>query len=90
MEETFESPLYPSTKSAAFSALWMTFDPQCLGLGLLSGNGNDGSKLLDRIGHLPYQLVKSLSLEEGAQSEREQEPKIIDSSPKSMLWTQIR
>ncbi|VDL57947.1 unnamed protein product, partial [Hymenolepis diminuta] len=90
VEETFESPFYPSTKYAAFSALWMTFDPQSLGLGILSSNVNDGSKLLDRIGHLPYQLVKSLSLEERIRSERKQEPKIIDSSPKSMLWTQIR
>nr|CDS29491.1 phosphatidylinositol [Hymenolepis microstoma] len=90
VEETFESPFYPSTKSAAFSALWVTFDPQSLLPGLQASNGNDGSKLVDRIGHLPYQLVKSLSLEGGAQLDRKQEYSIIDSSSESNWWIQIR
>ncbi|VDN97095.1 unnamed protein product, partial [Rodentolepis nana] len=85
VEETFESPFYPSTKSAAFSALWVTFDPQSLLPGLQASNGNDGSKLADRIGHLPYQLVKSLPLEDMPQFDRKLECNSTDSSPESNL-----
>lgn len=94
VEEIFESPFYPSTKSAAFSTLWIAFDPSTLlpGLQANSSHGNDSSKLIDRIGHLPYQLVKALSFEHGPHVERKCEPKLtgLPTPAQSTLMTKIQ
>lgn len=62
-DESFNSPFYPSTKSAAFATLWITFDARSLLPGLHSISCNGITTLRNRIGDLPFLLVQNLSLE---------------------------
>ncbi|VDM33204.1 unnamed protein product [Hydatigera taeniaeformis] len=62
ISEVSSSPFYPSTKSAAFAALWITFDAGSLLPGLQSITSNNETTLRDRIGDLPFLLVQNLLL----------------------------
>ncbi|KAL5104359.1 Phosphatidylinositol N-acetylglucosaminyltransferase subunit Q [Taenia crassiceps] len=62
-DDSSDSPFYPSTKSAAFAALWITFDARSLLSGLHSITSNNITTLRDRFGDLPFLLVQNLSLQ---------------------------
>ncbi|VDK40920.1 unnamed protein product [Taenia asiatica] len=62
-DDSPDSLFYPSTKSAAFATLWITFDARSLLPGLHSITSNDITTLRDRIGDLPSLLVQNLSLQ---------------------------
>ncbi|KAM7533433.1 hypothetical protein Aperf_G00000119224 [Anoplocephala perfoliata] len=93
-EGNLESIFYPSSNSAAFSALWMAFDPQDL-LGLQTNSSDDKSALAERIGRLPYSLVKTLSSKDppGLKKKMKSESQNSESSSSSSgsnFWRQVR
>ena len=62
MDEALASPFYPSTKSAVFTTLWVNFDPRSLLSCMQTNSFEDIVTIRNRIGDLPMQLLKNLSL----------------------------